>query len=175
MRYTAGSFGWLTFPVWYVPMTDDEWTDAHHFGTRRHDDAREHGMDYSRRQPVRTRRDQYNHEQQNFLGRMAFCAAMGIEFDDQIGVTAGDPEFGIQRQYVVHTVDGDDRQLIIRPAEPEDRIYVLGQVLTDAVHVVLVGWTKGREECNEFTWTPSPPPPCWQIPRERLHPMSDLL
>jgi hypothetical protein len=177
-RYVVSNLGWRE-NVWYVAMTDEEWAQAQHLSTRRHDDAREHGEDYSRRDPKRTPRDQYNDEQQNFLGRMAFCAATEIPFpeDGQIGIKPGDPRFGIEGRYVVHTVDADDRQLLIRPHEPEDRIYVLGQVLSDGVHVVLVGWSDGREHCDEFSWEPRPAwggPPLWVIPRWQLHDMDKL-
>jgi hypothetical protein len=174
--YFVGNLGWRE-GVWFVPMSDDQWTDAHHLGTYRGDDARAHHQDYSRAQPGRTRRDQYTHEQQNFLSRMAFCTAMELDFDPQIGITARHPDFGIEGLYVVHSVDGDDRQLLVRPHEPKDRVYVLAQVLSDCVHVALVGWTKGREYCDEFTWNERPyngAPPLWEIPRRLLHDMEEL-
>lgn len=175
-RYVESNLGWRE-NVWFVAMTDEEWADAHRHGVHRYDSAREHGEDYSRRQPGRTRRDQYNHDQQNFLGRMALCAALEIPFDPQIDIKPHDPRFGIEGRYVVHTVTGDERKLLIRPSDPPDRIYVLAQILSDGVHVALVGWNKGREHCDEFTWNEHPEnggPPLWEIPRMLLHDMGEL-
>jgi hypothetical protein len=105
------------------------------------------------------------------LGEMTVCAVMGWYYNPTIN-TFKAPDVGVNID--VKTRPRHDWDLIVRPGDPEDRVYVLvtGRKLDFQVR----GWVYGHEVAALGWWgaKDGERAPCWWIGQDRLRPLETL-
>lgn len=104
------------------------------------------------------------------LGEMAVAQALGLYWSGSVDTFTSEPDVGI---YEVRTRSKHEYELLIRPKDKDDTIYI--HVTGLAPDFWIRGWMYAREaKRDEWKQTYGDRHPAWFVPNEMLHPMSEL-
>lgn len=104
------------------------------------------------------------------LAEMAVAQALGLNWSCSVDTFKSEPDVG---KYEVRMRTQHQWELIVRPDDYEDRIYI--HVTGVAPDFWIRGWMYGREaKRDEWLQSHGGREPAWFAPNKALHPMSEL-
>ena len=151
-----------------ITLTNFEWIRAAYVGVQRQmhsiirGNADAHGW---------RNRDGYADHIEGACGELAAAKALGTYWPGHVNVYHGEPD--LPPNVEVRMRSRHDYELIVRPSDPTDRVYLLvtGRAPTFRVH----GWYDGAAaRRDEWSRTHGGRPAAWFVPQSALLPIEDI-